>query len=217
MMPPPWLLGILTALMLVVTAVSTIRLGAAKLPANWLSAVKPGGPCSSSRCSDGADTDIAYLLMGVAMTGMLAPSIRTLPSHAWEAIFGLLTVWFAWRFLADTRVNGLRSLASVHRAAHMLHCAAAVYMFAALTMTDDICRGGAESSSTVQPFKLPTLALAFILVCCGAWDILAQLPGRHYSLRKISVGATSARSTAPTVACRVAMNVNMAVMLLIMR
>ncbi len=217
MMSPPWLLGILTALMLVVTAVSAIRLGAAKLPANCLSAVKPDGPCSSSRCSDGADTDIAYLLMGVAMAGMLAPSIRTLPSHAWEVIFGLLTMWFAWRLLADTRVNGLRSLASVHRAAHILHCAATVYMFAALTMTDDICRGGAESSSMVQSLKLPTLTLAFVLVCYGAWDLLAQLAGRHYSRGNISVGAASARNTAPTVTCRIAMNVSMAVMLLIIR
>ncbi|WP_408528985.1 DUF5134 domain-containing protein [Paraburkholderia fungorum] len=203
--------------MLVITAVSAIRLGAAQLPASWLSAVKPDGPCSSPRCSDGADTDIAYLLMGVAMAGMLTPSVTTLPSHAWEAIFGLLTVWFAWRLLADTKVNGLRSLASVHRAAHMLHCAATVYMFAALTMTDDICRGGAESSSMVQSLKPPTLALAFVLVCCSAWDVLAQLADRHHSRRNISVGAASARSTAPTVACRVAMNVSMAVMLLVMR
>ncbi|NPT46511.1 DUF5134 domain-containing protein [Paraburkholderia sp. 1N] len=217
MMSPPWLLGILTAVMLVITAVSAIRLGAAQLPASWFSAVKPDGSCSSSRCSNGADTDLAYLLMGVAMAGMLAPSMRTLPSHAWEAIFGLLTMWFAWRLLADTWVNGRRSLASVYRAAHVLHCAAMVYMFAALTMTDDICRGGARSSSIVRSFKLPTLALAFVLVCYGAWDVLAQLADRHDSRRNISLGAASARSTVPTVACRVAMTVSMAVMLLIIR
>jgi hypothetical protein len=217
MMSPPWLQAILAALMLVVTAVSAIRLGATQLPASWLHAVKPGKPRSSLRCSDGADTDIAYLLMGAAMAGMLAPSIRALPSHTWEVIFGVLTVWFAWRLLADTRVGGLWSLASVHRAAHLLHCAATVYMFAAPTMTDDICRGGAENTSMMQSLKLPTFVLALILVCYGAWDVRAHLPGHLYRLRNISVGVAAARSIAPMAACRVAMNVSMPVMLLIMR
>jgi hypothetical protein len=218
MMSPPWLPAILAALMLVVTAVSAVRLGATQLPAGWLSAVRPDGPHPSPRCSDGADTDIAYLLMGVAMAGILVPRFRTLPSHAWEATFGVLTVWSAWRLFADTRVNGLRALASVHRAAHLLHCAATVYMLAAPTMTDDICRGGAESNSmAVQSFRLPTLALAFVLVCYGAWDVFTQLPGRHYGFQNISAGAVSARSAAPRIVCRVTMTVSMAVMLLIMR
>jgi hypothetical protein len=217
MMSPPWLPAILAALMLIVAAVSAIHLGATQLPASWLPAVKQVRPRSSLHCSDGADTDIAYMLMSAAMAGMLAPSTRTLPSHTWEVIFGVLTVWFAWRLLADTRVGGLWSLASVHRAAHLLHCAATVYMFAAPTMTDDICRGGAENTSMMQSPKLPTLMVAFILVCYAAWDLRAHLSGHLYRLRNISVGIAAVRSTVPMAACRVAMNVSMPVMLLVMR
>jgi Domain of unknown function (DUF5134) len=67
--------------------------------------------------------------MCIAMAGMLAPCVKTLPPPAWEAIFGLLTAWFAWRLVGDTKVNSLRSLVSGHRAAHLFHCAAMVYMF----------------------------------------------------------------------------------------
>jgi hypothetical protein len=103
MMSPAWLLDILAALMLVVAAVSATRLATARSPANRLSAAEPTGSRSSPRGSGGADTDIAHLLMCIAMAGMLAPSVKTLPPHAWEAIFGLLTAWFAWRFVGDTR------------------------------------------------------------------------------------------------------------------
>jgi hypothetical protein len=217
-MSPVWLLDILAALMLVVAAVSATRLGTAWLPANRLSAAEPTGSRSSPRGSDRADTDIAHLLMGIAMAGMLAPSVKTLPPHVWEAIFGLLTACFAWRLVGDTRLNGLRSLVSGHRTAHLLHCAAMVYMLAPLTTSDGMdmtamCGGMAQS------LKYPALALAFafVLVCYGGWDVLGQLPGRPYSLgRAPSAGAAPAGATAPTVACRIAMGVTMAFMLLIM-
>ena len=90
MMSPAWLLDILAALMLVVAAVSATCLATARLPASRLSAAEPTGSRSSPRGSGGADTDIAHLLMCIAMAGMLAPSVKTLPPHAWEAIFGLL-------------------------------------------------------------------------------------------------------------------------------
>jgi Domain of unknown function (DUF5134) len=110
MMSPAWLLDILSALMLVVAAVSATRLVTAWFPANRLSVADPTGSRSSPRGSGGADTDIAHLLMGIAMAGMLAPSVKTLPPHAWEAIFGLLTAWFGWRLVGDIPHPKLTSL-----------------------------------------------------------------------------------------------------------
>jgi hypothetical protein len=133
-MLPAWLLDILVAVILVVAAVSAIRLATVWLPANRLSAAEPTGFRSSPRASRGADADIAHLLMGIAMAGMLAPGVKTLPPHAWEVIFGLLTAWFTWRLVDDTRVNALRSPVSGHRAPHLFHCAAMVYMTAAWPM-----------------------------------------------------------------------------------
>jgi len=218
MMSPAWLLDILTALMLVVSAVSAARLATARLPTNRLSAAAATGSRSSARGSDGADTDIAHLLMGIAMAGMLAASVKTLPPHAWEAIFGLLTVWFAWRLVGDTKANGLRSLVSGNRAAHLLHCAAMVYMLAALTTSDgmDICAADGDIAGSPR-YTAPARAFAFVLVCYSVWDLVGQLSGRRSSIGVApSTGAAPAGDTAPTVACRIAMGVTMAFMLLIM-
>jgi hypothetical protein len=210
-----WLLDILAALMLVVAAVSATRLATARLPR--LSAAESTGSRSSPRGSGGADTEIAHLLMCIAMAGMLAPIVKTLPPHAWEAIFGLLIAWFAWRLVGDT-MNGLRSLVSGHRAAHLFHCAAMVYMFADLPTSDGMDMTG-MGSGMAQSLKYPALALAFaiVLVCYSVWDLLGQLSGRRYSLGVApSAGAAPAGDTAPTVACRIAMGVTMAFMLLFM-
>jgi hypothetical protein len=213
MMSPTWLLDILAALMLAVAAVSATRLATARLLVDRLCAAEPIGSHSSLRGSGGADTDVAHLLMGIAMAGMLVASVTTLPPYAWEAIFGLLTAWFAWRLVGDTKVNGLRSLGSAHRAAHLFHCAAMVYMSAALA-TDMTCM----DSGTAQSVKSPPLALvlAFVLVGYRVWDLLAQLSGRRYSLDVArSAGTAAGGDTTPAVACRIAMGVTMAFMLLI--
>jgi hypothetical protein len=133
-MPPAWLLDSFAALMLVIAAVGTTRLAAARLAsAHSLSVAEPTGSRPWPHGSSGADNDVAHLLMGIAMVGMLAASVTTLPSRAWEATFSVLTAWFAWRIARDARVNGIRSLASGHSAVHVLHCGAMLYLFAAIT------------------------------------------------------------------------------------
>jgi hypothetical protein len=222
MMSPAWLLDILAALMLVVAAVSATRLATAWLPANRLPAAEPTGSRSSPRGSGGADTDIAHLLMGIAMAGMLAPSAKALPPHAWEVIFGLLTAWFAWRLVGDTKLNGLRSLVSGHRAAHLFHCAAMVYMLVPLTTLDGMDTTGmdmtAMCSGMARSLKYPVLALAFafVLVCYNGWDVFGQLSGQRYSLGVAPSAGTAPAGDTATVACHIAMGVTMAFMLLIM-
>jgi hypothetical protein len=66
-----------------------------------------------------------------------------------------------------------------------------------------------------RSLKYPALALAFAfeLVCYSVWD----LSGQRYSLGGApSAGATPTGDTTPTVACRIALGVAMAVMLQIM-
>ncbi len=101
-MTPAWLLDAVAALMLVVAAMSAARLARGRV----------------------IDTDLAHLLMAVAMAGMLAPSLRTLPDVPWEIIFGLLAAWFAVRVAGDARANGVRALAGGH-CAHRISCTAA--------------------------------------------------------------------------------------------
>ncbi len=116
-MTPNWILDTFAALMLVVAAVSAARLVVAR---PW------------QRGSVLLDTDVAHLLMGIAMAGMLTASLTTLSNTAWVLIFAVLTAWFAVRVAVDARANGARALAGGHCAPHLVHSAAMVYMFAAI-------------------------------------------------------------------------------------
>lgn len=199
MMPPAWLLDTFAALMLVVAAVSAIRLIAGRLPAGRLSVAELIGPYARLRGSDGADNDIAYLLMGIAMAGMLAASVTTLPSRAWETIFSVLTAWFAWRVARDTRLNGIRSVAGGHSAVHLFQCAAMVYLFAAVATSASMEMTG-MGSGAAQSLQFPVLADAFaaVFVCYTVWD-LGQLAGRRHSREAAaSAGAVPVGDTAHT-------------------
>jgi hypothetical protein len=228
-MTPSWLLDLVAALMLAVAAVSAARLVAAR---PW----QPGAVFT--------DTDIAHLLMAIAMAGMLTASLTTLPDTAWEVIFGLLTAWFAVRLALDTRTSGSRALAVGHCAPHLAHSAAMLYLFLALAAPS--APGGAMSGMAGMPggssgsmiaLRVPTLAFAFALILIGysVWD-LDQVSGRHrlaavpltgvpqqvtvttdVPAGPASVPGFGAALLAPavTVGCRVTMGVAMAFMLII--
>jgi hypothetical protein len=231
MMTPDWLLDIFAAIMLVVAAVSAVRLAAAVARRSW---------------RDGSDVDLAHLLMGIAMAGMLASGLHTLPDGVWEAVFAVSTAWFGWRVFRDFRASGSRALARGHCAPHLVHSAAMIYMFAALPAAGMASGAGMAGSgmSGGAPATLahPTLAFAFVivLVAYSVWD-LDQLSGKRYSFAIAPAGAgvagagvpaTSAvavaasapalsprgivLSPAVTIGCRVAMGVTMGLMLVIM-
>jgi hypothetical protein len=169
-MPPAWVTDIFAAIMLVVAAVSAARLALAR-------------PWQGSTTI--ADTDISHLLMGIAMAGMLASGLTTLPNPAWEVIFGVLTAWFAYRVVSDARASGVRALAGGHCAPHLVHSAAMLYMFLALKTVSGGggMSGMGGSSGASQVLADPTLAFLFALILIGytAWD-LDQLPGFRRAL-----------------------------------
>ena len=169
-MTPDWILDIFAALMLGVAAISAARLAEAR---PW------------QRGSAFIDTDLAHLLMGIAMAGMLASGLTTLSNSAWIVIFALLTAWFAVRVFVDARVNGVRALAGGHCAPHLVHSGAMVYMFAALAApaaSGGSGMSGMGGASGMQTLRYPTLAFVFALILIGysIWD-LDQLSGRRYS------------------------------------
>lgn len=227
MMPPTWLLDSFAAVMLVVAAVSAARLGA------WW-----------RFRTEGADVDAAHLLMAVAMAGMLASGLRTLPDGAWETVFAVATAWFAWRVVRDARAHGIRALAGGHCAPHLVHAAAMIYMFAALP-AGTATVGAGMSGMGAPSLADPTLAFVFALILSAycVWDI-DQLSGRRYSLAVATSAGTRAGagvagvagvagtavtgaavalpargvllSPAMTIGCRIAMGVTMAFMLVVM-
>jgi len=178
-MIPAWILDIFAAIMLVVAAVSAGRLIAAR---PWRQRTRPAAL---------ADIDVAHLLMAIAMAGMLAASLQTLPNGAWSVIFAVMTAWFGYRVIRDAQVSGVRALAGGHCAPHLIHAAAMLYMFMAFTAPAAHGSGGmggmAAGMAGMGTLQLPLLAFLFALALIGysIWD-LDQLSGPgasgHYSL-----------------------------------
>ena len=189
-MTPAWILDIFAALMLVVAAVSAARLVAAR-PWRHGSVI--------------IDTDIAHLLMAIAMAGMLASSLQTLPDTAWEVIFGVMIAWFAFRVVRDAHANGVRALAGGHCAPHLVHSGAMLYMFLAMTTASGAMAGmpgmSAGSMSSMLTERDPTLAFVFALILIGysVWD-LDQLSGRRYGLASTRVSLAGVRAGVPAMA-----------------
>ena len=225
-MTPAWLLDAVAALMLAVAAVSAARLVKARAFPRAEARARVFGLRSAGardeRLSDegenrgfgraeasgaSTDTDLAHLLMAVAMAGMLAPSLRTLPDVPWEIIFGLLAAWFAVRVASDARANGVRALAGGHCAPHFVHSCAMLYMFLALTATGAGAGGMSAMTGTAggpaMTLAHPTIALlfAFILVGYSIWD-LDQLSGRRYSLATARVSLAGVAAPGSSVPVR---------------
>ena len=187
---PASILDIFAAIMLVVATVSAARLLVAR---PWL----------RGRGAVGADIDISHLLMAIAMAGTLAAGLRTLPNDAWDVIFAVLTAWFGYHVARDARRAGVRALSGAHCAPHLVHTAAMLYMFAAVTAP--AAGGGSEMSgmggSGPQTLSLPILAFLFALILIGysIWD-LDQLSGPgasgHYSLAAARMVPASASGAA---------------------
>ena len=182
-MTPAWIFDLLAAFMVVVAAVSAVRLVAAR---PW----RPGSVI--------IDTDIAHLLMAIAMAGVLASSLSTLPESVWEVIFGMMIAWFGFRVVLDARANGIRALAGGHCAPHLAHSGAMLYMFVGMTTAPG---GMAGTASSTLRLSDPTLAFAFALVLIGygIWD-LDQLSGRRYGLASARVSLAEARAGVPAMA-----------------
>jgi hypothetical protein len=189
---PAWILDALAGVMLAVAGVSAVRLAGAR---PW------------RRGTVVTDTDVGHLLMAIAMAGMLAAGLRTLPVAAWVIVFSVLTCWFGCRAARDARASGVRALAGRHCAPHLVHSGAMIYMFLALPPLAAASAGLAGMDAAGQGLRYPSLALVFALILAAStvWD-LDQLSGRRYRRQAAAV----------TVGCRTAMSVTMAFMLLIM-
>jgi hypothetical protein len=172
MMIPAWILDIFAAIMLVVAAVSASRL-------------------AIGRSRPDTDIDAAHTLMGVAMAGSLVGSLHTLPGAVWVVVFAVVTAWFAWRVIVEVRAEGAAALGTGHHLPHLIHGAAMVYMFAAMTTAahgSGTGMGGmAAGSGSMGTLKVPTLGFVFILFMAAwaVWD-LDQIGSAHLHRRGVA-------------------------------
>jgi hypothetical protein len=169
MMIPAWILDIFAAIMLAVAALSAGRLAIGRL--------RPD-----------TDIDAAHMLMGVAMAGSLVASLHTLPNALWVVVFAVVTAWFAGRVTAEARAHRAGALGTGHHLPHLVHGAAMVYMFAAMTTAahGSVMRGMAAGSGGAGTLKVPTLGFVFILFMAAwaVWD-LDQIGSPHLRGRSV--------------------------------
>jgi hypothetical protein len=199
-MTPAWLLDIFAALILAVAVASAARLAVA-------------GPWR--RDMGAREIDIAHLLMGIAMAGMLTPSLSVLPDGAWDIIIGALTAWFVFRPAGDFRRRSVRVRVFVRRAPLLLHLSAMLYMLLALPALTAAGSGmGGMGGPSGSPLHYPTLAFVFAVLLVGStvWDV-DRLSGGHCVMAGSSGVLLSVRTT---LGCRIVTGVTMALMLLIM-
>ena len=183
------------------------------------------------------DTDGAHVVMGVAMAGMLASGLRTLPSAIWEVVFAAAAVWFGYRMLQGRRGAQPSPWRSSHPLPHLVECAAMVFMF--LILPASAAAGAATSgmsmtmTATESRFSFLTLPLALYLFGYVVWlgdRVTLHAPALAMATAAASAGSgpgygngspspESARAyLAPRCAaiCKITMGITMGYMLILM-
>jgi hypothetical protein len=125
------------------------------------------------------DIDVAHVLMGVAMAGMLDGRINPIGSGVWEVVFSLLGLWFLWRcyqFLVDPG-TGFGYDEHVHRLSrrliHLVMSSSMLYMYLAaapVTAGSDGAMAMRATGSTSRFVGLPLLFLISLLAS-GIWEL----------------------------------------------
>lgn len=212
---PTWLTGIFAAASLAVAVYCAGRLAAAR---RWHRPTE-------------LDTDGAHVVMGVAMAGMLASGLRTLPSVIWEVVFAAGAAWFGYRMLQARRGAQPSPWRSSHPLPHLVECAAMVFMFLILPASAAV--GAATSgmsmtmTATESRFSFLTLPLALFLFGYVVWlgdRVTLRAPALALATTPAAGGSGSptAETARPYLAprcaaiCKIAMGITMGYMLILM-
>jgi Domain of unknown function (DUF5134) len=183
---PSWLAYVLTAVVLAVALFSAARLVVSRR----------AGVAGTGE----VDADGIHVLMGIAMAGMLVPSLTTLPVGVWEVVFGISAVWFAGRSV-EVRRPGLAGFAGWSKrlgpvqcceypVPHLVDCVAMVYMFWAVGTVSGsggvTAMGGMAGGAGV---RLPLVALVLALCISGYVVWLGDRIQRFAPARSVAVTA----------------------------
>ena len=189
---PDWLDESFAAVMLAVAGYSAARLVAAR---RW---GRPSHP----------DVDVAHVVMGVAMAGMLTASLNPVPAGWWEVIFGGLGIWFVVRCVEFVRVHGVegRDEDHVHHLSHYLThlvmVGAMLYMYAVATpgVGRSVHAGMAMNGATGTTADFVGLPLLFVavLLASAIWELdgIGRLSLIGAGVPRKSTAASTAAGTA---------------------
>jgi hypothetical protein len=189
---PGWLNDIFAGVMVAIAVYSAGRLVAAR---RW------------SRPTH-QDVDVAHILMGTAMAGMLVSDLNPIPSGVWEVVFSGLAAWFIWRcyqFVKDPN-TGFGYDQHLHRLSrrliHLVMSLAMLYMFLAEVPATVRSGGsmamGAASGATTNFVLLP---LVFIVsfFASAIWELnrLGRLSASRTPQSKAAPAFASVRGGSP--------------------
>jgi hypothetical protein len=219
MTAPSWLTGTFAVMMVAVAGYCAVRLGVAW---RWRRATE-------------VDTDGVHIVTGVAMAGMLAGGLRTLPAGAWAVVLGVAAGWFGWQTLRARRGVRAGPWRCSHPLPHVVESLAMVYML--LGMHGSGLAGpagtGAGGAMPAGGGRLSVVALALAVYSVG---YVVWLGDRLAGRAAATAGPASAgpRGIAPGGAipgggmcvsvlaprsdtwCKIAMGVTMGYMLILM-
>jgi hypothetical protein len=160
---PGWLNDGFAAVMLAVAVYSAGRLVAARA---WSRSIH-------------VDIDVAHILMGVAMAGMLDAGLNPIGSGVWEVVFSVLGLWFLWRcyqFLVDPG-TGFGYDEHVHRLSrrliHLVMSSSMLYMYLAAAPVAAGSGGAMAMGATGSTSRFVGLPLLFLvsLIASGIWEL----------------------------------------------
>ena len=154
------------------------------------------------------DVDVAHVLMGTAMAGMLVSGLNPIPVGAWEVVFSLLAAWFVWKCYVFFRDPGIdtRHDDHVHRISrrliHLVMAGAMLYMYLAAAPAG-IGSGGSmamgAATGTVADFTLVPMIFILALLASGIWqlDAIGRLAPRDgpVELTRVVAPTGEGRST----------------------
>jgi hypothetical protein len=217
---PTWLFDFFAAVMLAVSVYCATRLGVVQRLHRTLH----------------VDVNVAHVVMGVAMAGMLVPGLNPLGATAWEVIFAGLAAWFTAKSARFFARHGLRGRSSdhfhgiSHYLTHLVMSCAMLYMYLAGVSATTVHATGmvmAPVAGTADFVALPLLFIAVLAVSAVAHlDSLGRFsPARVAALAAGAThgpasagGGEERRLLAPRLemGCHIASCVAMAFMLVLM-
>jgi Domain of unknown function (DUF5134) len=155
---PPWLAGILAAIMIATAGYCAARLIIAR----------------AHRRRDERDVDLVHTVMGVAMAGMLVSWLNPLPDGVWAVMFGAGTGWFGWRAWRARRGHQGRTNVSDgdqsphrHHVPHLVMCGARVYRRLAAGAVTSAASTGMTMGGPAAAGRFPLLALVLAVFMVG--------------------------------------------------
>jgi hypothetical protein len=163
---PSWVAAALAAVMIITALYCAGRLAASR---RWHQATE-------------VDADVAHVVMGTAMAGMLLPQLSPFPGSAWAAVFAAAAAWFAFQAIRGRRGRSSWGWLCSHPVPHLVESAAMFYMVVAVPARPGQQMpmpgiGGGYPAGTV--FRALAVILAFFMVGYVLWtaDQLASLAG----------------------------------------